>query len=94
MRRTRRFERCSNRRPEDASAHHNRGIVLMKARRHEEAVQAYQESLRYRPNYAGTYLNLGYALGTAAVSARPRQHGGRRPNWHRMIRQPRKSLRP
>jgi protein O-GlcNAc transferase len=34
----------------------------MKARRLDEAVEAYQASLRYRPNYAGTYLNLGYAL--------------------------------
>ena len=51
-----------DRRPNDAAAHHNRGIVLMKARRYEEAVQAYHESVRHRPNYAGTYLNLGYAL--------------------------------
>jgi O-antigen biosynthesis protein len=51
-----------DRRPDDASAHHNRGIVLMKARRFDEAVEAYRQSLRYRPNYAGTYLNVGYAL--------------------------------
>ena len=49
-------------RPEDASAHHNRGVLLMKAQRHAEAVEEYRESLRHRPNYAGTYLNLGYAL--------------------------------
>ena len=34
----------------------------MKARRFDEAVEAYRQSLRYRPNYAGTYLNVGYAL--------------------------------
>jgi len=48
--------------PKNAAAHHNRGIVLMKARRFDEAVEEYRQSLRYRPNYAGTYLNLGYAL--------------------------------
>jgi tetratricopeptide (TPR) repeat protein len=36
--------------------------VLMKARRHEEAILAYRESLRHRPNYAGTYLDPGFAL--------------------------------
>jgi hypothetical protein len=30
--------------------------------RHDEAVVAYRQSLRYRPIYAATYLNLGYAL--------------------------------
>jgi protein O-GlcNAc transferase len=34
----------------------------MKAQRYDEAAQAYQASLQYRPNYAGTCLNLGYAL--------------------------------
>jgi tetratricopeptide (TPR) repeat protein len=27
---------------------------------------AYRQSLRYRPNYAATYLNLGYALKDSA----------------------------
>ena len=34
----------------------------MRDRRHDEAVRSYECSLRYRPNYAATYLNLGYAL--------------------------------
>ena len=34
----------------------------MKARRFDEAVDAYRQSLHYRPDYAATYLNLGYAL--------------------------------
>jgi len=34
----------------------------MRCRRHDEAVVAYRQALRYRPNYAATYLNLGYAL--------------------------------
>ena len=28
----------------------------------DEAVVAYRQSLRYRPNYVPTYLNLGYAF--------------------------------
>jgi tetratricopeptide (TPR) repeat protein len=46
----------------DAEAHHNLGTLLMRSKRHDEAVIAYRQSLRYRPNYAATYLNLGYAL--------------------------------
>jgi tetratricopeptide (TPR) repeat protein len=34
----------------------------MRSKRNDEAVIAYRQSLRYRPNYAATYLNLGYAL--------------------------------
>ena len=34
----------------------------MRGQRHEEAVVAYRQSLRYRPNYGPTFLNLGYAL--------------------------------
>jgi Flp pilus assembly protein TadD len=48
--------------PDDASAYHNLGTLLMRSGRHEEAMQVYRQSLRYRPNYAATYLNLGYAL--------------------------------
>ena len=48
--------------PADADAHHNLGIVLMRSGRHDEAVVAYRQSLRYRPNYGPTFMNLGYAL--------------------------------
>ena len=48
--------------PDDASAHHDLGTLMMRAGRHDEAVQEYHQPLRYRPNYAATYLNLGYAL--------------------------------
>jgi tetratricopeptide (TPR) repeat protein len=34
----------------------------MRRGRHEEAVVCYRQSLRYRPNYYLTFLNLGYAL--------------------------------
>jgi Flp pilus assembly protein TadD len=48
--------------PANAKAHHNLGIVLMRSRRHNDAVVAYRQSLRYRPNYGPTFMNLGYAL--------------------------------
>jgi tetratricopeptide (TPR) repeat protein len=38
------------------------GTLFMRSGRHDEAVVAYRQSLRYRPNYPATYLNLGYAL--------------------------------
>ncbi len=34
----------------------------MRTHRYNEAVQEYYLSLRYRPSFAATYLNLGYAL--------------------------------
>ena len=34
----------------------------MRCGRPDEAVVAYRQSLRYRPNYVPTYLNLGYAF--------------------------------
>jgi Flp pilus assembly protein TadD len=34
----------------------------MRTRRFDEAVRVYHEALRFRPNFAPTYLNLGYAL--------------------------------
>jgi Flp pilus assembly protein TadD len=34
----------------------------MRTGRHEEAVEEYRQAPRYRPNFAATYLNLGYAL--------------------------------
>ena len=48
--------------PDDASAHHNLGTLLMRNRRYEEAVQEYRHALGISPNYAATHLNLGYAL--------------------------------
>ncbi len=46
----------------DAEADHNLGTLFMRTQRHDEAVVAYRQSLSYRPNYASTYPNLGYAL--------------------------------
>ena len=48
--------------PTDAEAHHNLGTVFMRSQRHEEAVVAYRQSLRFRPNYFPTFLSLGYAF--------------------------------
>ena len=48
--------------PTDASAHHNLGTVLLRARHFGEAVDAFRSSLRIRPDAAETYLHLGYAL--------------------------------
>ena len=45
-----------------ADAHHNLGTLLMRCQRHDEAVVAYRQSLRYRPNYVATYQYLGYVL--------------------------------
>ena len=50
----------------DAEAHHNLGTLFMRSGRHEEAIVAYRQSLRYRPNYAATYLNLGLKQAYAA----------------------------
>ncbi len=48
--------------PTDAWAYYSLGVVLMRNKRHEEAVVAYRQSLRYRPNYGPTFFNLSYAL--------------------------------
>ncbi len=48
--------------PSDASAYYSLGVVLMRNKRHEEAVVVYRQSLRYRPNYGPTFFNLSYAL--------------------------------
>ena len=48
--------------PEDASAFHNLGTLMMRGQRYDEAVTAYDRSVSLRPNHAATHLNLGYAL--------------------------------
>ncbi len=39
-------------------AHNNLGNVLDQSGRHEAAKQHYQETLRIRPDFAGTHYNL------------------------------------
>ena len=61
--------------PADAEAHHNLGVVLMRSGRHHEAVVAYRQSLRFRPNYGPTFMNLGYALKDSGRLAEAKAHG-------------------
>ena len=46
----------------DPEAHHWLGMLLRRSQRHDEAVAAYRQSLRYRTNFAPTYHLLGIAL--------------------------------
>jgi len=46
----------------DASVHHNLGSVLLRTRRHNEAVAEFQRSLELRPDSIETRICLGYAL--------------------------------
>src|SRR5262249_55920189 len=48
--------------PRDAAAHHNLGTLFLRTRRYGDAVRAYEESLRHRPDAPATHLYLGYAL--------------------------------
>jgi tetratricopeptide (TPR) repeat protein len=48
--------------PQDASAYHNLGTLLLRTARYDEAVQAYRQSVRFRLNHPATYFSLGYAL--------------------------------
>jgi Flp pilus assembly protein TadD len=51
-----------NRRPGDASAHHNLGTLFLRTGRPDEAAVAFRQSLRFRSNHPATYLNLGCVL--------------------------------
>jgi tetratricopeptide (TPR) repeat protein len=48
--------------PQDAAALHNLGTVRLRVHRYAEAIEAFRQSLRYRPNSAATCLHLGSAL--------------------------------
>lgn len=45
-----------------AVAHFNRGLELYYQGRNEEAIRQYQQSLRIRPGYSGSYDNIGLCL--------------------------------
>jgi GT2 family glycosyltransferase/tetratricopeptide (TPR) repeat protein/SAM-dependent methyltransferase len=51
--------------PDDASAYHNLGTVLLRTNQASEAVRAFQRSLELRPGSIETSLCLGYALQSA-----------------------------
>jgi tetratricopeptide (TPR) repeat protein len=42
--------------------HYNRGILFMKKSKNTEAIQAFRESLKFRPNDRDAYVNLAYLL--------------------------------
>ena len=50
------------RRPAEASAHHNLGTLLMRLKRYDEAARSFRQALRHRADAPATYLYLGYAL--------------------------------
>ena len=58
--------------PDDAAAHYNLGTLLLRTQRYDEAVLAYRQALRCRPNHPATHLNLAAAL-AAAGDPRPAQ---------------------
>lgn len=49
--------------PRDAEAHYWRGRILLRMERPDEAVGAFREAVRLRPDYPSAQRNLGYALG-------------------------------
>lgn len=48
--------------PRDASALHNLGTTLLRAKRYGAAASAFRQALRLRPHAPAMYLHLGYAL--------------------------------
>ena len=59
--------------PENAAGYHNLGANYARMGRPGEAVDAYRESLRLRPNYPPTLLLLGHALEACGRSDEARQ---------------------
>jgi tetratricopeptide (TPR) repeat protein/GT2 family glycosyltransferase len=57
------------RRPANPGAWHNLGTVSMRLGRIEQAIEAFQTSLKHRPDAPLTHLSLGYALATAGRRA-------------------------
>ena len=55
------LRRLAERSPSDASARHNLGTLLLRAKRYDEAAESYREALGLRPDNPVTHLHLGYA---------------------------------
>ena len=49
--------------PEDAKAWYNRGIVLAKLERYDEALEAHDKAIELKPDYADARYNKGVTLG-------------------------------
>jgi tetratricopeptide (TPR) repeat protein len=58
---------------EEAQAHFRKGEELARSGRWEEAIAAYQTSLRLNPDDAQTYLNLGFVYYELGYDAEARQ---------------------
>jgi len=56
------LRRLIGRDPEDASAHHNLGTLLLRNKRFKDATIAFRQALQLRPDNLSTHLHLGYAL--------------------------------
>lgn len=48
--------------PSDHNAYNNRGVVLTKLGRLEEAIESFRYAIRCKPNFARAYHNMGLAL--------------------------------
>jgi Flp pilus assembly protein TadD len=59
----------AERSPGDASARHNLGTLLLRARRYDDAAESYREALHLRFDNPATHLHLGYALKEAGRTA-------------------------
>jgi len=55
--------------PDDPAAYHNLGAVYLQAEQYEKAVEAFQESIRLRPDFAETHASLRRALELAGRQA-------------------------
>jgi Flp pilus assembly protein TadD len=56
------LRRLIDRVPDDASARHNLGTLLLRSKRFKDATIAFREALQLRPDNLATHLHLGYAL--------------------------------
>ncbi len=56
------FQRCAASAPREPAAHNNLGMILERMRRSDEAIAAFQESVRLDAAYANGWLGLSLAL--------------------------------
>ncbi|MHB8600971.1 MAG: tetratricopeptide repeat protein [Ktedonobacteraceae bacterium] len=56
------YERAIHLDPQNARAHHAKGVVLGKLARHNAALAAFEQAIRFKPDRASTLSNKGFAL--------------------------------